>query len=90
MEFSVDSKIHHLELSVANWTKGQDHVYSLTLYILNPRYHLRELDRQILFRHVSPYEEACHLDIDKCGDKERKYIYRNFFKAADRGGVCCC
>ena len=60
------------------------------MYILNPKYHLRELDRQMLFHHVSPYEEAQKLDIDKCGDKERKFIYRNFYRAADRGTGCCC
>lgn len=40
-EYLVDSQKHFLEISVENWTDRSDHVYSLTIYFMNPKYHLK-------------------------------------------------
>ena len=42
-------------MKVNNWEQGADYVYTLTFYMESPLYALKELDRQILFKYVSPY-----------------------------------
>ena len=72
-----------------NWRERQDYVYVLTFYMETTLYHLKELDRQELFEFLSPSSEEYSLDIAEADEKERIYIYRNYFKAAERSGGCC-
>ena len=36
--------------------------YNLTFYMLHPRYQMKQRDRHMLFRYVSPYEEEVKID----------------------------
>ena len=78
-----------MEIWVDNYHSGQDHAYSLTFYFSDPRFHLKELDRHLLFHHVSPYEESKKLLIGECEEKERTFIYQTFYKGAERTRGCC-
>lgn len=78
-----------LEIWVDNWLSKQEYASSLTFYLENPRFHLRELDRHLLFRHVSPYEESKKLSMESCEEKERAFIYKAFYKSAERTRGCC-
>lgn len=51
---------------------------------------MKELDRQLLFKFVSPLQEAHLLSMKECDDKEKMFIFRNFYRAAERGSGCCC
>jgi hypothetical protein len=44
-----------LEIYVENWRSEAEYRYTLSMYMLHPRYEMRERDRHLLFRFVSPY-----------------------------------
>jgi hypothetical protein len=77
-----------LELSVENWKSDVEYRYSLTFYMRHPRYELKQRDRHMLFRYVSPYEEEPKMDFSDYEGAERQFIYRNFYRAAERRGCC--
>jgi hypothetical protein len=52
-------------------------------------YHLRELDRQNLFKYLAKVDECAYLNAGDADEKERLYLYRNYFKSAERGNGCC-
>lgn len=68
-----------------NWREKLDYVYVLTFYIETTLYHLKELDRQELFEFLSPSAEEHGLDMREADEKERVYIYRNYFKGGGKG-----
>jgi hypothetical protein len=56
--FAVEkSQTIFLDLFVENWKSDTEYNYTLTLYMKHPRYELKQRDRHLLFRFVSPYEE---------------------------------
>jgi hypothetical protein len=54
----------------------------------HPRYELRQRDRHMLFRYVSPYDEHPKLAFSDFENEEKQFIYRNFYRAAERRGCC--
>ncbi len=46
-----------VEIYVDNWKNEIEYKYTLSMYLMHPRYELKQRDRHLLFRFVSPYEE---------------------------------
>jgi len=56
----------------------------------HPRYELKQRDRHMLFRYVSPYEEEPKMNFSDFSDQGKQFIYKNFYRAAERRGCCGC
>jgi hypothetical protein len=44
----------------------------------------------MLFRYVSPYEEEKKQEWGDLSKDEKTFVYRNFYKAAEKRGCCGC
>jgi len=60
------------------------------MYMDHPRYELKQRDRHMLFRYVSPYEEEPKMNFSDFSDQGKQFIYKNFYRAAERRGCCGC
>lgn len=73
-----------------NWSAERQYDYVLTFYFTHPRFEMKQRDRHMLFRYVSPLEESGRLDWGEFDKEERQFIYREFYRAAEPRGCCGC
>lgn len=55
MRFEKDKKVI-LEFYPEKWNKDKPYRYAFSFYFSHPRFDLKQRDRHMLFRYVSPFE----------------------------------